>query len=119
MAFWWFMLTCALLCPAIMVFCGLLYLKRPPKGINAFYGYRTPRSLRSRESWEYSQRYFGRLILIVGAACLPVCVLPLLLVRNMGETPIAVAGLSAAFFGLIALLITVFMTEAELRRKFH
>lgn len=119
MAFWWFMLICALLCPLIMVFFGFLFLKHPPKGINAFYGYRTARSMRSRECWDYANRYFGRLILAGGTLCLPVCILLLLLMRDMGETQIAVAGLSAAFFGLIVLLVTVFMTEHRLRRGFR
>ena len=28
----------------------------PPKGINALYGYRTPRSMKDTESWDHAQR---------------------------------------------------------------
>lgn len=118
MAFWLFMLTCAVITPVVMVFCGALYLRHPPRTPNAFYGYRTARSMHSTESWEFAQQHFGRLSLIYGAVSLPVCALPLLLVRHMGNTAVAVVGLCAAFFALGILLVSVFRTEAALRREF-
>ena len=59
---------------------GIFYLvalvlsKFPPKKINYFYGYRTKASMKSQESWNFSQNYISKkmkymslYILIIGA----------------------------------------------------
>jgi len=41
-----------------LVTAGILYFF-PRKKVNHFYGYRTPRSIRSQEQWDFSQKYFA------------------------------------------------------------
>lgn len=40
----------------------------PPKKINSFYGYRTPRSMKNQENWDFAQKYAGQLMLSWGLA---------------------------------------------------
>jgi uncharacterized membrane protein len=36
---------------------GALLYKFPPKKMNSLYGYRTPSSMKSKEAWEFAQKY--------------------------------------------------------------
>ncbi|MFY0607897.1 MAG: SdpI family protein [Cyclobacteriaceae bacterium] len=51
---------------AIMTLAGLLLYKFPPKEINALYGYRTSRSMKSQEIWDYSQILGGKALVTLG-----------------------------------------------------
>jgi len=47
---------------AILVLTAALLRYKPPRNINWFYGYRTPRSMRSREAWNFAQQQSARLM---------------------------------------------------------
>ncbi len=61
MGLWFFHLIILLLIPATMIGFGLLWKKHPPKDINAVYGYRTSRSCKSQETWDFAHQAIGRL----------------------------------------------------------
>ncbi len=50
----------ALLDGIVYVIAGIISAKWPPKDINGWYGYRTPRSMKSPEAWEFAQPYSAR-----------------------------------------------------------
>ena len=52
MGFWIFMRVMDLLIPVTMVFIGKRFQKKPPKEINAMYGYRTAMSMKNKETWK-------------------------------------------------------------------
>ncbi len=54
MAFWLYMLAADLLLPLLMALLGRRFRTHPPKEINGVYGYRTARSMKSRETWDLS-----------------------------------------------------------------
>ena len=49
---------------------GAVFWMYPPKKINEFYGYRTSRSHKSQEAWDFAQRYSAKLMTIFGLAAL-------------------------------------------------
>lgn len=51
MGFWIFMLMMNLLIPLSMIGFGWMFLKSPPKEINAVFGYRTRRSMLNPDTW--------------------------------------------------------------------
>ena len=59
LAMWVFMLTMNLLIPAVMIGFGRMFMKKPPKKVNGFYGYRTSRSMKNQDTWDFAQRYMG------------------------------------------------------------
>ena len=61
MGLWIFYLITLLLVPVTMLGFGLLWKKHPPKDINAVYGYRTSRSCKSQEAWDFAHQVIGRL----------------------------------------------------------
>lgn len=59
LAMWKFMLVCNLLIPAVAVWYGRRFRANPPKESNAWFGYRTTRSMKSRDAWDFTQRKMG------------------------------------------------------------
>lgn len=57
-----------LLIGVIMFVAGFVLRFIPPKNINALYGYRTSRSMRSQEAWDFAQRYSGKALLVAALA---------------------------------------------------
>ena len=60
LGFWLYMLAVDLLIPATMIGFGLLFLKRPPKKINAIFGYRSMRSMRNEDTWRFAHQHCGK-----------------------------------------------------------
>jgi len=52
-----------LLTGLIYLACGALMYKAPPGKINYFMGYRTSRSMRDQRSWDFSQKYSGKMMM--------------------------------------------------------
>ena len=51
---------------SIFIVAGLITLKFPPKKINWIYGYRTPRSMKNQERWDFAQIYSSRVMIKLG-----------------------------------------------------
>ena len=45
-----------LMIPLIMIVFGKVFLKNPPKEINLIYGYRTGRSMKNKDTWNFAHR---------------------------------------------------------------
>ena len=118
MAFGYIMLLVILIMPLMMVGFGLLLMKNPPKKINSYYGYRTRRSVRSQETWDFAHYYFGKLWLVCGLVSLPFSLVPLCLVLGKSEQVISVAGLIVLGIQTLLLLVTILLTERALKKNF-
>lgn len=118
MAFWFLMLVTDLLVPLIMVGFGGRFARHAPREINGLIGYRTPRSMRNRDTWEFAHHYSGRLMFRWGLALLPLSVLALLPVLGKGEDPVGVAGTVICCVQLVPLFGIIAATEKALKRNF-
>lgn len=65
-AMWCFMLACNLIAPVFMILFGRRFQKNPPRERNGWYGYRTSRSMKSQDAWDFAQRYMGEVWYKVG-----------------------------------------------------
>ncbi len=54
-----FLYLCNLFIPALMLFFGITFKKHPPGKVNMAYGYRTARSMKNQETWEFAHEYCG------------------------------------------------------------
>ena len=118
MAFGYIMLLVILLMPLMMVGFGLLLMKNPPKKINSYYGYRTRRSVRSQDTWDFAHYYFGKLWLVCGLVSIPISLVPICLVLGKSEQVISVAGLIVLGIQTLLLLVTILLTERALKKNF-
>lgn len=118
MGYWLYMLGVCLVIPLTMMIFGSHFMHNPPKEINGSYGYRTSMSMKSRETWDFAHRYFGRLWFILGLILLPLSAAAMLFL--LGESVKAIGNSSLIIMGvqLLFLIIPIFPTERALKKNF-
>lgn len=118
MVFWCMMLLFTLMTPAVMIGFGRSFFKRPPRDINATFGYRTTMSMKNQETWKLVHRVCGRYWFICGLILLPLSVLPMLFVINRSTETIGMTGMIAVFVQLVPMLCVIIPTEHALWKNF-
>lgn len=118
MGFWIFMLIMVLLIPLFMIIFGAIYTKHPPKEINYLTGYRTNRSMSSKDAWDFAHRLFGKIWLICGIISLPVFAVAMLFFIGKSDTVVGTVGAVITFVEFLPMIIPVFFVERELKRNF-
>lgn len=118
MGFWIYMLLMDLLIPLTMLGFGLYFAKGGPRDINAVFGYRTRRSMRNRDTWEFAHRHCGKVWRVCGLILLPASVIPMLFVLGRGESTVGTVGGIVCGVQLAVLIGSIFPTELALRREF-
>ena len=118
MGFWLFMTAMTLLVPGILIGVGAWMQKHPPKDINWVIGYRTARSMKTRETWDFANRYSGKLLLRAGWFTLAVSLAVMLLTMFRSEAVVSAVSLVLIFCQLIPLIGVIVMVERALKRKF-
>ena len=97
----------------VFIFCGLILYKFPPESINSMLGYRTPMSMKNKDTWDEAQRHGGKSMLVVGVINIFLWALSYLVKGFL---------LSEIFQGLIMLLGAIIMLvvdEVHLWRTFN
>ena len=96
---------------AIFIMAGLVMLIFPPKKINNLYGYRTQRSMRTIENWNFAQRLCAKLLLIAGS---------LLSLIGIGGIVFGLNEKIIDSFGLISMIIfaiiLIIITEIRIKK---
>ena len=118
MGFWIFMLVMDLLIPFTMVAFGKYFIKNAPKEINKVFGYRTPMSMKNKETWEFAHHYCGKLWLIIGCIMLVPSVIAMLFVIGKDESVIGTFGGILCVVQLVFLIGSIFPTEIALKNNF-
>jgi len=97
----------------VFTLAGIIMKKFPPKNINAFYGYRTPASMKSKERWDFAQAHSANELMRFGIILMIISPAGLLLPDD--EMNVMIGVIST----LIAVIIMIFRTERALRNKFN
>ena len=118
MWFWFFMLICDMIVPAMMVLCGLMFAKTAPGEINDYFGYRTNMSKKNQDTWEYAHKYFGKIWLKWGIIMVPITVIAMLPIIGMNDNTVGIVGGIISFIQIGVIFVTVAITEKELKRIF-
>lgn len=118
MGYWLYMLGVCLVIPLTMMIFGRHFMHNPPKEINGSYGYRTSMSMKSRETWDFAHRYFGRLWFILGLILLPLSAAAMLFLLGESVKAIGNSSLIIMAFQLLFLIIPIFPTERALKKNF-
>ena len=118
MAFWFYMLAADLVLPLAMALLGRRFLTHPPGDMEGSWGYRTARSVKNRETWDFAHRYIGRLWVRLGLVLLPLSLLPLLFVIGKDTDTVGLTGAAVCLTQLIPLLGSILSAERALKRTF-
>lgn len=114
----WINLLLGIMVPAILTVIGGIFLKHPPKEINFIAGYRTARSMKSREAWDFANRYSARLMLICGIVLLIISAAIMVIFRNKSEDIQAMIMVVLCTVQTIAIVVTIIPVEKALKDKF-
>ncbi len=118
MGFWIFMYICTLFVPAVMIFAGRMMWKHTPKEINGLIGYRTSRSMKNMDTWQFAHEYAGKLWWKAGWALLAVSTVILPFFIGRGEDVIGLAGAAVTVLQTAVMIILIFPTEKALKKNF-
>ncbi len=118
MAVWFGITLTVILIPVLMIICGKYYIKKAPKNINHFVGYRTSRSMKNNETWKFAHNYMGKLWFKYGVVLLIVTVL--LMFLSIGQDEDAVGGLAAIITTVqgFVMIVPGVLTEKALKENF-
>ena len=118
MFYWWFMFVSVMLIPVVLFLFGKFFSKDVPMGINAFCGYRTKRSMKNENTWQFANKYWGALAAKSAVLSAVLTARAMALVYNGDEGAVtAVASISAAI-QIIMLIVSVILTEKALKAAF-
>lgn len=118
MGFWLFCTASCLLVPAVMLYFGWRFLKKPPKHINSFYGYRTSRSMKNQQTWDFAHEVCGRLWFRWGLVLLPLSLLAMLLVLGKDTEELGVWLMGVTVLQLAVLVGSIVPVERALKKNF-
>ena len=113
-----FIFFCDLLIPLAMVAGGWMMLNHPPKKVNGCYGYRTPRSMKSPESWNFANKYCGKLWFYIGITLLPLSALAHLPFVNCENGVFGWLSCVLVVIQGIFMVGVIYPVERELKKKF-
>ena len=117
-AFWIFMLIMVLLIPGTMLGFGILFTKKAPNNINFVFGYRTARSMKNKNTWNFAHKYIGRLWKTLALIMLPFSIIPLFFVFGSNVDTIGTVGGIIVMIQLIPMVAAIFPTERALKKNF-
>lgn len=118
MGFWIFMLIMNMLLPAVMIYFGVRFVKKPPKDINMIYGFRTKRSMMNRDTWEFAHRYCGKIWRVIGVVLLTLSIVAMVLVMNKDIKSVGIYGSMICGVQIVVVIISLIPTNRALKNNF-
>ena len=116
--FWIFMFIVDLLIPLLMLVFGWVLLKKPPKQINGIYGYRTARSMKNMDTWNFAHTYCGKLWSKIGGLMFPISMILMLFLKDKDSDTIGLWGGILIAIQTFVLIIAIFPVERALKKNF-
>lgn len=114
----WIIFICDLLAPIIIIIAGILTMRAPAGEVNRLYGYRTERSMRSKEAWKFAQAYSGRLLTVSGIVALVVTALLHLPFIHASVDTLGILCGVVCTVQVAMLFLVIFLTERKLKKHF-
>lgn len=113
-----FIMILNLLIPLTMIGFGKLFMNTPPKTINSAFGYRTPMSMKNKDTWEFAHRHNGNIWFKTGCVLLVLTIASILFLVGKNEDIIGNYSMAICILQLVFLIGSIFPTEIALRKNF-
>ena len=116
MGFWIFMFIVTLLIPAALLLTW--YLCPRFKTINNASGYRTSRSMKNQDTWDFSQKYCAKISLYMffPALILAIAIMPMFFCKPIDT--IGWIGLAITIIQMMSFIVIMIFTERALKKTF-
>ena len=118
MGFWLFVTVMDLLVPAIMLYFGRRFQKKPPEKSNQIYGYRTARSMKNQETWRFAHETCGRLWVRLGAVLLLLSLAAAAMTFGSGVETAGIVSAVVVVVQMVVVIGSIVPVERALKRNF-
>ena len=118
MQYWLLAFFFNLIVPVILLTAGIMNLRNPPEKITWSRGYRSRRSMKSQEAWEFAHRYSGRLWSSCGAVLLFMTIVVMVWLYGKPRRTESVIGGIFCILQCLVMAFSMLPTELALKRKF-
>lgn len=118
MATWYFMLILVLLMPLFMIGFGWMFMTNAPKDINTSFGYRTKRSMKNQDTWDFAHKHLGKTWFVCGIVLIPASLVLMFLVMGREADVIRTTGFIILGLQLFLMLGAILPTETALKNNF-
>lgn len=105
--------------PVVIWGLALWFDKHPPKKINSWCGYRTSRSMKSQETWDFANACLCSLWKRLGAGMTVVSVVLCLIMSRTGEKTFSIFVIGAVTLQTILILLSIKPIEDALKERFN
>lgn len=119
MWFWWFILICDCIIPAIMIIAGRMMWKHCPKKINGVVGYQTKMSMINMDTWKFAHDHAGKLWWKVGIGLLGPTMLIHIPFYGASDDTMGILSIIIIVIQLVFLIGSIFLTEKALKNNFN
>lgn len=109
-----FLICMAALIPAVMIFFGIFFKYNPPKNINGISGYRTTRSMKSQQTWDFAQAYYAGISLFSGI----VMFIPSIILMFVFKQDYCSASLWIVGIQVVVICLSIIPVEKALKKNF-
>lgn len=116
MGTWISMLLICMLIPLSLIF--MWYLCPKIKSVNSWMGYRTARSKKNSETWEFAQKSCADNSLKMFLPTAALTLIIMLFVLNKEDKVIQYVGLGITMAQLISYGVVLYLTEKDLKKEF-
>lgn len=106
-----------ILIPLTMIGFGLYFMKIGPKRINHIFGYRTSRSMKNQDTWQFAHKHCGRIWFLWGLILLAFS-LAVVIYSRAAKSPLFESDDTIFIIQLIVLILSILPTEIALRKNF-
>jgi len=118
MGYWLYMTAATLLVPIIIICVGGSFKQTSPKDINSVLGYRTKKSMKNQDTWEFANLYFGKVAFRWGWVMLAVTIIIMVLTFYRSKNVVTTVGLITIFAQVIPPLCFFPAVEHKLKKTF-
>ena len=109
---------CTLLVPVIILIIGLIFSKVQVKDINAIMGYRTPMSTKNQDTWDFANRYFPKVWIIMSIGMLVITLLCWLILIKQSIAVVEKAATAITLIQTALLFLSIIPCEIALKKNF-
>lgn len=115
---WWINVATNLIVPIMMILLGAYFMKAKLPEINPLFGYRTARSMKTIETWQFSNRLMGKYWYYLGWVLLGIVIISALWLQGFDDNTIGSYSLIVLFVELVVMIIPIGFIEKELKKNF-
>lgn len=111
-------IICSMVVPVVMIVMGMVYQTKLLTAKDSYLGYRSPRSMKNQDTWQFAHLKTGRLWFGWGIIMAVITAILLYLLRAETPQTVCAATVGICFFQVLLMILPLRMVEKALKFTF-